>query len=193
MGDQFAIDRVTPIPVFYTVVSEDNVHHDPLGTVYAESDTHSNPGWITLGYVSIQSPFGQGVYAGFPREQVRIAEPKEIFLALKRDHPMGRTFRPDSPILLNIAYHRGLSRASENWTTDSGKRNSANNFSMNDLEALAREEGEKHNSITERWVVITHIQAGIISHKLNFPFRKNSWQKRYLVESAEILFESVFS
>jgi hypothetical protein len=91
----FAMDRLAPVPKFYSVKEEHPVHRILPGIVLAEADVHFSRGYVTMGYVSLQTPFGQGVYMGLKKKDLRRAERLEIAFAISlMPHPHGKDFRP---------------------------------------------------------------------------------------------------
>jgi hypothetical protein len=62
--------------------------------VFAESGEHHFHEWITLGFVSPQSPFGQGIFMGFNRKHLLPATPGEVIACLLAPHPHGTDFVP---------------------------------------------------------------------------------------------------
>ncbi len=69
--------------------------HEPKGQVYAQSGYHED-GWLTLGYVSKQTPLGQGTGIGFNNSWVTKATMEQVKEALSKDHPHGANFLPIS-------------------------------------------------------------------------------------------------
>jgi hypothetical protein len=118
MMKDFEIDR-TDVPTFYTVVNVDTCHRMPLGTVLAESSDHFKPGWLTLGYVSRESPFGQGTYCGFAKEEVRVATKEGVLKAICLDHPHGIGFRPGNMEAMDANFQLVMASALGNWTSNS--------------------------------------------------------------------------
>lgn len=104
--------------VFYTPISESNSHRDAFGQVFAESGDHFEKDWITVGFVSKQSPFGQGTYLGFAREELREATKEEVRAALAANHPHGRKFRPGCMTASNADFHLVMSKVFANWTKE---------------------------------------------------------------------------
>jgi hypothetical protein len=89
-------DTVEVLRAFYVRLdwAPKDLHLSTARRVLAESAPHHKRGWITVGFVSKQSPRGQGVFIGFPREWLRPASKKEILRALTQDHPQGSDFFP---------------------------------------------------------------------------------------------------
>lgn len=110
----FPFDR-TGVPTFYTPKDSNNNHHAYPGQVFAKTDRHFQPGWITVGYVSRQTPFGQGTYLGFRTSELREATMEEVLSAIERGHPHGSTFIPRTPELLDSGFHLLMSKAFSNW------------------------------------------------------------------------------
>src|SRR5687768_4122366 len=94
LAGPFAIDRIQ-VPIFYTPIGVNSHQVVPGIEVLAESSDHFRDDWITLGYVSAQTPLGQGIYMGFERSAVTVADPVVALANLMRTHPYGRGFRPD--------------------------------------------------------------------------------------------------
>lgn len=94
----FKIDRPGPIPRFYAMKELSRDHSTlPLDAVLAQTAVHHQSfTWLTLGIVSKQSPFGQGTYLGFAKQELRLATPDEVRAALSRNHPHKRdgSFKP---------------------------------------------------------------------------------------------------
>lgn len=88
---EYAADRIF-LPRFYVVALENNKHCLPVGTVLAMSGSHNLQGWVTLGIVSRQTPYGQALYMGFPKNELRPATRREVLEALKNNHPKGVDF-----------------------------------------------------------------------------------------------------
>lgn len=117
MSDVFDFERME-LPRFFVVDALDNNHDMPVGTVMAESSLHHSSGWLTVGFVSRQTPFGQGIYCGFPLDQLRRANRDEVLAVLKSDHIYGRDFRPSCRDASNAIFHLVMSKAIGNWTSD---------------------------------------------------------------------------
>jgi hypothetical protein len=93
------------VPRFWVASGEEN-----LGVVFAESAYHRRSGYVFLGIVSKQSPFGQGVFKEFKAESLRAATSEEVKQALIQDHPDGADFLPErterSPELFKVLLGR---------------------------------------------------------------------------------------
>ncbi len=97
LSGPYKIDRPNPPRTFYTPKKG----YSPLGcipgaTVLAATNSHPHAaeGWVTVGYASRQTPFGQGIYMSIQIKRLRPATPDEIKHALSQDHPHGTQFRP---------------------------------------------------------------------------------------------------
>lgn len=95
----YPLDRLE-VPKFFTPKSNETFPN-AFGYVLAPTGKHDTSKWVSLGYVSKQTPFGQGTYMGFPRKDVRKASREEVLAALEKDHPFSRFFRPACPEVLN--------------------------------------------------------------------------------------------
>jgi hypothetical protein len=86
------------VPNFYTIDPSYESQILPRdhweGKVFAKSSSHFMRHYSTLGYVSRQSPLGQGTYMGFPTRVLRPASPVEVAMALGKTHPHGDGFSP---------------------------------------------------------------------------------------------------
>lgn len=161
---KYDIDRMVR-PEFWTVVSTDNHHNCPMGTVLAESAEHDTPGWICLGYVSFDTPLGQGTYCGFPRREVRPATKDEVFAALLENHPHGAGFRPINLEAGDIGFQLTMSSAIGNWTTDqpgSKAHGSILPVSRAQLLEAYRKSTAKFEEIMSRWNSITGQQLAMV-------------------------------
>ncbi len=87
----FEINREGPVPDFY-VLTKTQEGLKVLGEagqyVLAATGEHPVKGWLVLGLVSAQTPFGQGGTAGVKKADVRKATPDEIRRALRSRHPV---------------------------------------------------------------------------------------------------------
>ncbi len=81
---------------FFTMREAKGAHRNQFGQVFSETSIHFSPGWICVGFVSQQTPLGQGTYLGFNRNELRRATKREMGLALKRNHPHGENYRPSA-------------------------------------------------------------------------------------------------
>jgi hypothetical protein len=175
------LDRIE-VPKFYATRNpEASTHPDSRGQVFAESDDHFMAGRITVGYVSRQTPLGQGTFLGFPRTELRDATRKEVFAALDRDHPFGRSFRPDCREAMNANFHLVMSRAVKNWTNDDpggarhvpnildagvlvvgGANSSILNVSRSEIQAAGEAAQKKHDKTIRFWGLICWKQSRAI-------------------------------
>lgn len=100
MPEIFDVARLSPLPDFYVATA--TTHYHPrlqVGMVVATTAPHNDAGYVTAGYVSIVTPFGQGVYMGLPVSILRPAGLEEVKKALIKSHPMGADFRPSFAVL----------------------------------------------------------------------------------------------
>ena len=135
--------------------------------VYAESSDHHAPDWITLGYVSKQTPHGQGTYCGFPRWGVREATSDEVLQALGLDHPFGPGFRPNCQTAQDVSFHLAMSGAIGNWLNDNpGAHRPIHNVSRQELRDLRDRALAEHEAMMSHWDEITAKQAQEIRQAL---------------------------
>jgi hypothetical protein len=131
--------------------------------VYTKSGDHFSKGWITCGFVSRQTPFGQGTYCGFRRSELREATADEVLDTLKKDHPHGSRFRPSCREAMDAEFHLVMSKAVRNWTNDSaGSNPPVHNFSRKDLEDFRDQAMQRHMEMLARWDEITAEQTAEI-------------------------------
>jgi hypothetical protein len=157
----FSLDRMN-VPTFYTPKDSNNGHHLPSGIILAESGSNRTFGWITVGYVSRQTPFGQGTYLGFKRSELQKADPMWVLAAITIDHPHGgAAFRPKSEEAIGAEFHIIMSGAIDNWSTDSGKP-SILPVSRRDLFGAQKRAIQKHEALLARWDEITRKQIEAI-------------------------------
>lgn len=156
----FEIDRVAVVD-YYTPIDRNNGHEIGPGVVFAESDTHFNAEWICLGFVSKQTPLGQGIYCGFHKDKVRKATAEEIRLALSRNHPFGEKFRPASQKLRDASFHLVMAEVVANWTTDGPSQGAEPvlPISKQSIRDFMETEANKHEKIMAAWAEITAAQA----------------------------------
>jgi hypothetical protein len=93
------IDREGPVPGFYVLKKgqETKSLGEPGQYVFAANGDHPAKGWLMLGIVSIQTPFGQGMSAGVKKSDVRKATADEIRRALRCIHPVNGVHIPNQP------------------------------------------------------------------------------------------------
>jgi hypothetical protein len=94
-------DRLT-VPNFWTPKHKDiHPHEQAFGLVLAESDYHhaSREGYVCMGYVSKQSPFGQGIFCGMKATDLRPATREEVLEAIASDHPYTQKYGDFKPSL----------------------------------------------------------------------------------------------
>jgi hypothetical protein len=162
------IDRIE-IPKFYTMINPESrsPHRNSFGQVFAESSDHPRAGCITVGYVSKQTPLGQGIYLGFPRAELREATLEEVLAALNRDHQYGRHFRPSCQEAVDANFHLVMSRAIRNWTDDNaGGARSILGISRNEIRATGKTAQRKHDKIMRLWRLIYWKQTRAIRQAL---------------------------
>ncbi|OGC45268.1 hypothetical protein A2V49_01565 [candidate division WWE3 bacterium RBG_19FT_COMBO_34_6] len=168
MTGYFQIDREEVPSVFYTPKSTTNHHGVKPGQVLTVSSQHQSSGWVCLGYVCKQTPFGQGIFMGFPIGELRIATPDEIRASLKTNHPHGQEFRPHCQEAMDASFHLLMSSAIGNWTNDneqsSGHR-SILGVSQKDIQGFGEQAMAKHQKIMDNWSKITDHQAKAILKK----------------------------
>lgn len=90
----FQIDREDPPLVFYTPVTDFRGMKTGVD-VLAVSGEHPNLGYMTLGIVTRQTPFGQQGHFGFLHQEIRRATPDEVRAALSRNHELGEGYIPE--------------------------------------------------------------------------------------------------
>ena len=163
----YAIDRLV-VPPFFTPRSADNAHKTPRSTVLTQSDDHHSEAWICVGYVSKQTPLGQGIYCGFMRSELRPATSDEVRTALASDHLHGAAFRPHCSETAVATFHLLMSSAVSNWTTD--KWDAAAPpiipYRNDQLASAADRALQRHGEILERWEEITTQQITQILNSL---------------------------
>ena len=131
--------------------------------VYAISDDHHSPGWVTCGFVSKQTLLGQGIYCRFPLEELREATRAEVLDALKQDHPHGADFRPHCMEAMSASFHLAMSKAVGNWTNDKpGRHPPIHDVSRQEIVDYANEAQVKHDEMLGRWDEITAEQRSRI-------------------------------
>jgi len=183
----FAIDR-KEVPSFYTPKTADNSHNTPVGQVLVQSSDHTSFGWITVGYMSRETPLGQGTYLGFPRGELRLANREEVLASLKANHPLGKGFRPDSMTVADAQFHLILSQATRNWTTDEPSRHgSVIPVSRQELKDYAQDEAKKHRRIIANWDRITAKQRWAIKQALEVKTARRTFKTLNYLFSALIV------
>lgn len=162
------IDRIE-VPKFYTMINPESrsPHRNSFGQVFAESSDHLKAGCITVGCVSKQTPLGQGTYLGFQRTELREATREEVLVALNRDHPHGRHFRPHCQEVANANFHLIMSQAIGNWTDDNaGGARPILDISHNEIRATSKAAQKKHDKIMRLWRLICRKQTRAIRQAL---------------------------
>jgi hypothetical protein len=169
LSGPYAIDRIE-VPTFYTITHlKDCTHTDvePGVTVFAQSSGHSSPDWITLGFVSRQTPLGQGISMGFERFRLQVAEPDMVRAALKRTHPHGWGFRPHCSEAADAGFQLVMAGAVRNWTNDSrGSLPPIIDVSRAQLERYAADTRRQHRAIMRSWLLTTLKQRNAIYRAL---------------------------
>jgi len=160
----YPLDSIN-VPIFYTVKDQKNGHESPLGTVFAVSSDHGSKGWMSLGYVSRQSPMGQGTYLGFPLSEIREAMPNEVLAALEKDHPHGKSFRPGCKKAMDASFHLTMASAVGNWTTDGARksgRKAVVDVPNDEIRKYRDDAIREHTDLMARWEEITAKQIEAI-------------------------------
>ena len=167
MTGNFELDRMG-VPVFYTPKGQINSHDGSFGKVFAESSAHDKSSWICVGYVSKQTPLGQGIFSGFPTKELRIATKEEVFAALKKDHKYGDHFRPSCIEVSDANFNLIMSKSVANWTND-GPSNvpPIRNISRKQIEDQGKQAAERHKKIMKNWIKICKNQIETIKKALN--------------------------
>ena len=141
-------------------------HPSAAHRVLAQSGPHFKPDWITLGFVSKQSPRGQGVFMGFPLSLLRVATTKEVLRALEQDHPHGNNFRPGSQETMTLGIYLVMSEGTRNWTNN----NTVDTPNIEVSQQQLREEQERFRKeralIIAEWPSICTRQAKAIRSTL---------------------------
>ena len=163
LSGPFRIDRME-VPEFYVVVRPHETNPVPIGTVLARTNDHHKNNWITLGFVSAQTPLGQGAFMGFEHDQVRKATPAEVIAALKHDHPHGKHFRPHCTEASDSSFHLIMSGVIANWTNDDLRPDAPplHNMSRRELIAGGNAAAKTHRRLMRRWRWITRRQIKLI-------------------------------
>jgi len=173
MSDKYAIDRLI-VPKFYVPKrGYRGAHKGTIGRVLAPSSEHFKPDWITVGDVSKQTPFGQGIFMGFARNELREATKEEVLKALTLNHPYGKKFRPHCREALDAQYYLVMSQAIGNWTNDEPRSEPpVNNISRREIVDYAEEAIKKYEKIMKRWKQICNMQ--IEATKRSFNQKRNA-------------------
>jgi hypothetical protein len=115
--DEYPLDRITPVPRFVVLTEEGFKWHssgpnDNISGVLAVNGRHwSSDAWLSTGYCSFQTPYGQGVGIGVEERFTRAATWEEIERALSMDHPHGPDFRPSCPEATDASFALTLAEA----------------------------------------------------------------------------------
>ncbi len=162
----YPIDRLEPPLEFYTPKNLKNSHKVKPGVVLTKSGDHPTADWVCVGYVSKQTPFGQGIFKGFPIKDLRLATPREVRNALRTNHPRGWWFRPSCIEALDAETHLEFSYAIDNWTNESyGNGDSVLRISRKQIIQFGEEALRKHRLIMLDWGNITANQRKSILAK----------------------------
>ena len=152
------------LPRFFIPTGE-NFHQDYIGTVFAENGSHFSEGWVCCGFVSRQTPFGQGTGLGFRLAELRTATKEEVLQAVTLDHPHGKDFRPHCREVADAQFHLVMGKAIGNWLEGSkGTYPSVIPATAGEIVALAGEAGAHHQSLMDRWDEITTKQIELIAY-----------------------------
>lgn len=166
MGKHYKLDRVE-VPRFYVPVTGCTTHSNCEGKVFTTSAEHSSSGWISVGYVSKQTPMGQGTFLGFPVDQLREATKEEILTALENDHPFGKSFRPHCEAVANASFHLAMASATANWTNDNAPDNSILGVSKKEIKDASQQASDHHDDLMRRWGAICKMQIEAIQKSLS--------------------------
>jgi len=165
MDNRFQLDRVE-VPKFYTPIITTGLgrtfHKGSNGKVFTPSSDHSTLGWMSLGYVSKQTPLGQGTFLGFPTTKLREATKEEVLAALKLNHPFGKSFRPHCEEAANAGFHLAMASAIGNWTNDNVPDDNIIGVSKQDLKNAAEKAVDHHKELMRRWRAICLMQKQAI-------------------------------
>ena len=109
--------NIYTIPHFFKVKPGSEAHPNTVGQIIAvEKDQKPHaPGYVDGGLVSKRTPFGHGTGLGYPKAELTPATPDEIRAAIKKTHPCGWLFKPDSQAALDRGFHEVLSGSVSNW------------------------------------------------------------------------------
>lgn len=152
----YKIDRPGPVPQFYALVQNRGDYSAPAGTVVAISARHHTPGWVTVGIVSAQTPFGQGGAMGFKRGELREATPIEVMAALRANHPYG-----------GPAYRPGCIEYTDAQAQRDILGNTITPAKAAELQRTMAAARAQYEDIMKRWHQITKQQIIAILNKLN--------------------------
>lgn len=160
---ELELDRMNVPAVFFTPKAANENHKDAFSRVFTESGDHFRPDWITVGYVSKQTPFGQGTFLGFEKSQLRGATREEVLTALSTDHPHGRGFRPHCCVAADASFHLAMSSAIRNWTNDNpGGTPPIHDVSRDQIRNAGETAQRKHNRMMNIWRLTCWKQARAI-------------------------------
>lgn len=174
LSGPYQIDRVTPPQTFYTPKRRIPAHAScrPGVDVLTATENHNqaNEGWVVMGYVSKQTPFGQGTWMGMRRNDLRQATPDEIRLALTRDHPYSPKFRPTCTELQDAGFSLLMSgpTAPQGWTADRVRPGSRPvvPLTRKQIEQHGRSVQQRYQQILADWDNITSRQIAAILKSL---------------------------
>lgn len=161
MSNYNQLDRVE-VPIFYVPIDGCTTHTNCERKVFTPSSYHPIQGWISVGYVSKQTPLGQGTFLGFPVNQLRKATKEEVLTALNKNHPFGKGFRPKCEEASDIGFDLLMAGATANWTNDNAPNESIINISKKQLKDLARQASKHHAKLMRRWKSICKMQITAI-------------------------------
>jgi len=158
---EYPDDRMD-IPEFFVTLKNRSCSY-PAGTVLAPTATSDFEGWLVLGAVSKQTPFGQGLFSGYELTEVRKAEPNEVLAALRKRHPYGRWFRPSNRDAIDIRFNLVFSTVIGNWTADTPRDGySVLNVTKDQLVKAAEKADRKYQKMMWVWWWITYKQRRAI-------------------------------
>jgi hypothetical protein len=172
LSGPYQIDRVGPLPVFYTPQRKCPPHDCVPGkTVLAASGDHSRPGFVNMGYVNRQTPFGQGIGMGMEAKSLRRATSQEIRRALATVHPHGDQFRPGCEELDGAGFALMMSgpTAPKGWTVDRSYPGSRPVVPLTraQIERIGLRAQQRYRQILADWGVITQRQIAAILENLS--------------------------
>jgi len=168
----FKIDRMEPPKEFLTLrrAVKPLPELKPGESVLAISSDHPTPGYVTVGYVSKQTPFGQGTFMGVPIKSLQRATREQVLAALQIDHPHGAGFRPVCKELQNAAFALLADRPDgpQGWTASkvAPGANPLMPVTTAEVRRYANVIGTKYQEILDNWDAITRQQAGAIMQQL---------------------------
>jgi hypothetical protein len=136
----------------------------------AASGDHPKPGWVTMGYVCWQTPFGQGIGMGIKASQLRPATRDEVIAALKTVHPLGWDYRPGCQELNSASFHMMMSSPNgpRGWTADRARPGARPRLPLTrrQIETFAASASTRYQWILDNWDAITRRQIEVILDQL---------------------------